>query len=646
MKLYQQGQLEKAQQMCLLLLKEDPKHYDANHLLGILYYQLKDFSQSEHFLHKAISLNDKDAAIYSNLGRIYAEQHKTEKALTCLYKAIQLNPEYAAAYYNLGQLFLQKNDISQAINYFKKAIQLNPKHLQAYLNLGWLLQQQEALEQALYYYQQILSFDKHYIDAYIYIGLLLTQLNQKENALQYYQKALSIQPNHSGIHMNIGSLFLGEKQFDQAIYHYEKAIEIDQNNEKAYLGLAQAFTSLNNIDQAINCYCHLININPQHKEAYDGLGVLYKEKGLLDKAINCFTKAYQIDANNIYACINLGTSLNEKGDIDKAITYFNKALQINPDSVSAHFNLAISLLTLFDFSKGWQEYKYRYHDKAIAKFPHIYKPKTNKPYYEGQPLLGKTIYLYHEQGYGDMIMFCRFLHVLCRQKAHVVVYIKTHHLLKKLYKLSFPKVDFVDTPCTKDFDYHAPIMDLAGALAINQYNMPYKGAYLKTDKSLVCYYHTHFFQHDKYKIGIVWKGNTTYKQDHRRSMDLATFLKYFQKPKNCQLYAFQKDLTEDERRLLHQHDIIDIGSDLNDFLDTASAMKNLDVLISVDTATAHLGGALDITTFIMLCALQIEWRWGIAKKEKNSYWYDAVTLVWQQTPNDWQSAFDQLNITK
>ncbi|MCF6775750.1 tetratricopeptide repeat protein [Thiotrichales bacterium 19X7-9] len=610
LKLYEKGHIEKAKKSCLKILKKEPNNYNANYLVGIIYQLLNKYQKSESFIKKAIQANPEIADIYFQLANVQREQNKIDEAIANYKKATELNPNYAEAYSNLGGLLHQKQHYNEAITSYKKAIDINPGHVSAYSNLG----------------------------------VTLRKLGEYDQAISNYKKALLLNPSNANTHFNLGNLFNEQSNYEEAISAYNNALKHNPNYVEAYSNLGNIHKDMNNFDQAKKFYEKALEINPNYIEAYTNLGSLYHELGQYEQAIDIFEAIIEKNPDNEEVYCNLGGTLHECGYIEEAIIYYEKALEINPDYADAHANYAFVLLSKLEFEKGWRKYKYRHIKKSKDKDKALKQLKASNKIDSNQlEFKNKVVYLRHEQGFGDMFMSSRFIQYLLDKNAKVIVYLNRHPQLHKLFKLSFPNAQFITEPLEEHCDYSIPMMDTAGVLGINQNNMPFTSSYLKCDIELQNKYKKKYFDNDQFKIGIVWAGGKSYGNNKIRSLHLNEFIENFKLPENCQLYSFQKDLSDNDKQLLDQHNITDIGQYMDDFLDTASLLKNLDVLISVDTAQAHLASALGLKTLILLSSYQIEWRWGVCKKSKTSYWYDATELIWQIEKGNWHSIFNNLN---
>ncbi|MCF6768273.1 tetratricopeptide repeat protein [Thiotrichales bacterium 19S11-10] len=486
----------------------------------------------------------------------------------------------------LGDMCLKQQKLDDAIIHYKKAIQIAPKHSSAYNNLGIIFQQKGQLNDAIASYEKAVQINPNYYEAYYNLGTIFHDLNQLDKAETNYKKSIEINANYHRVHNNLANLFSEQKKFDLAIIHFKKALQI----------------------------------NPNYPQACNNLGVVLQKINKFHDAEFYYKKAIELAPNFHEAYSNLGTALQSQNKFDDASNNYKKAIKLNPNNHQAYNNLGNLQLSLFDFKNGWQNYKHRL---QLGTDYILFTPSTTDTAYENQDLKNKVLYLYHEQGFGDTIMAARFIHSFVDMGAKVIFYVPKS--LHKLLEKNFPKVEVITEAYQKPYDYHLPLMSAPMVLNINHRNVPLTNGYLSINDVVINHYKANVLKSGKQNIGIAWKGSTTHKNDHNRSFNLNDFLNKLDLNNHNQYYSLQKNLSNGEKQRLDESNIIDLGSSFMNFYDTATAVASLDALISVDTAIAHVGGALNIPTYIVLPKIGVDWRWGHQKEL--SYWYDSVTLI-------------------
>lgn len=358
---------------------------------------------------------------------------------------------------------------------------------------------------------------------------------------------------------------------------------------------------------------------PDYTDVYCNLGVVLKKQGRIDEAIQCYEKVLGSNPNHINTIYNLGGAYTSKREINNAIKWYEKALQVDPDYIDTYLNLGIAYLLNKDFEKGWKYYEYRFNGYKEPK-PDIDNPK---PKWDGSSLENKTIYILHEQGVGDTIQFVRFLSYLKKFNPSKVLF-RCQESVENLLKINDINAEIVDCSTsdkTLEFDTYLPLLSLPYYLKPDLDNMPDK--YLKADSSKVINYKQRFFDNNLYKIGIFWQGNPNHKGDKWRSFPLNLFCPLFEIP-NTQFYSLQKGFgIEQLDNLPDRFNIINLEQTFMDFSDTAAAIENLDLVITIDSAVAHLAGAMGKKVWIIIES-EPDWRWFF--DEEQTVWYKSARI--------------------
>ncbi|KFA99352.1 Ig-like domain-containing protein [Vibrio sp. ER1A] len=313
--------------------------------------------------------------------------------------------------------------------------------------------------------------------------------------------------------------------------------------------------------------------------------------------------------------------------------------------------MAFKYLSMDDYVHGFDLFRARYDDNNSMKRAGLILntnllpiPNTNLLQKETD-VSNKAILISHEQGFGDVINFIRFAPIL-KQKGAKAIYI---HVLNPLWRLmQYNYGDICEVPKIGEkigIDYHLPVMDLPYILETQANSVPYQSGYLTVaPQDSRASFQQFFLDNEKRQIAIVWRGNPDHRQDAIRSMELEVFLAHLPvEAKEANLYSLQFQPTEQEKAVLSKYGIINLGNSFEDFYDTACAMKNLDALISVDTSVVHIGGAMNIRTFVLLSDV-CDWRWSPTKLTQENNWYESVSCCRQSTTGDWESAFKQITL--
>jgi len=498
-------------------------------------------------------------------------------------------------------------------------------------------------------------------------------------ALQYYnsgnfqqaevvcRQVLTQQPNNAEAWHLLGLIAAQAAQYDDATGCFKKTLELNPYLPEAYNDLGAVFIEKGFVEEAIENFKKALNLQPDSARAYNNLGTALWDKGLIGEAMECYKEALILRPDHAGTYNNLGNMLNSTGLVEAAIESHKKALMLEPDNAFIHADLGDSYLLLKDFEKGWEEYEWR------LKIPDV--PPLSKPGWDGSSLEGKTILVYSEQGYGDTLQFVRYLPLLYDEfRAKKVLFIPPKGL-EQLLRESDLKAEILDAETSVEsleYDTNIHLLSLPRIFKTNLENIPFKQKrYLRANRDKVKSYKEKFFnsslvtclpdrqaRHSSLiKIGIFWQGSLLFKDAKKKAVPLACFYPLCRLP-DVKVYSLQKGygieqlkevpedikvINPDKKNVIPSldspikhaldHDrgsgndglgkIVNLGKTFNDFSDTAAAIENLDLVITIDTAIAHLSGALGKKTWILLPSYA-EWRWHLDMDY--SPWYEDVRL--------------------
>ena len=379
------------------------------------------------------------------------------------------------------------------------------------------------------------------------------------------------------------------------------------------------------LDEAVACYRRALELKPDYAEAHNNLGNALKDQGKLDEAVACYRRALELKPDYAEAHNNLGIALKDQGKLDEAVACYRRALELKPDYADAHLNLSLLSLLTGDFQRGWAEYQWRWKTKQCQQrdFP--------QPLWDGQPLEGRTILLHAEQGLGDTIQFIRYAPLVKQAGASVLV-----ECQKPLVRLlaGCRGVDALigrgdDLP---PFDVQAPLLSLPGIFHTSLETIPADVPYLFADPGSIEHWRggvgpDRRLQDRHCLAGAIQNTATTVPARSRCSC----FESLAGLP-GIRLLSLQKGRARSSCKRSRDHfPVTDLGSRLEDFMDTAAVLTNLDLVITCDTAVAHLAGALGVPVWVALPFVP-DWRWLLDRSD--SPWYPTMRLFRQRTAGE------------
>ena len=599
--LHQAGNLAEAANLYHKILKNEPEHVDAIFLLGTLNIQ----------------------------------QGNLELATTFLKKTISLKPDHVAAHNNLGTALQSQGRLSEAVVIYNRIIDLKPDYAEAHINLGNVFQEQGKFDEAMECYTRVIELQPDYAEAHHNLGNALRKKCKPDEAASCFSKAIELKPEYAEAHSNLGSVLQEQRKLDEAALHFSKAIELKPEYAEAHSNLGLVLQEQGKLDEAAMSFHLATELNPDHAEVNNNLGTFLQEQGKLNEAAERYKKAITLKPDHIKAHNNLGTVLQEQGKYDEAMEYYKRAISLKPDYAEAHMNSSFVLMLTGNLEDGWPEYEWRLHTKD--RIPRTFQ----QPRWDGTPLNGRSIMVHAEQGLGDTIQFVRYLPTVQAKGGHVIFECQKN--LFRLLKNNAGIDEIIEKASTSGknshFDVQVPLLSLPGLFGTKLDTIPSVIPYITVDPEPVKQWNTRIEHNGDFKIGIVWAGSPHHKNDRNRSCKLEDFAQLAEIP-GLSFYSVQKGPASAEAfNPPGGMKIINLANEMNDFTDTAAIIVNLDLVISVDTAVAHLAGAIGKPVWNLL-PFAPEWRWQL--NQADSPWYPGMRLFRQTQLNDWEGVFKQV----
>ncbi len=449
-------------------------------------------------------------------------------------------------------------------------------------------------------YRQVLAEQPNRPDALHLLGVIAAQIGQTEAAIDLVQRAIAVNPAVAEYHNDLGNALRDKRQLDEAAAAFRQALRL----------------------------------KPDYVVAQNNLGNVLSDQGLLDEGIALYRRALRLKPDYAGAYNNLGKALRDKGLFDEAIAALRHALRLKPDYAEAHHNLSLILLLKGDFAEGWPEHEWRLRLKSVSPT----RGEFVQPRWDGSALDGRKICLHPEQGIGDTIQFVRYVPVVANRGGKVIL--QCQPALCRLFA-SLAGIENVvgagEPP--PDCDVHCPLLSLPLVFGTRMETIPAAIPYLKADGELSRHWAGRLADSAGKKTGIVWAGSAGYANDRGRSLDLS-LLGPLANVQGVRLYSLQKG--QAARQLSYPPrgmELADHTAQLNDFADTAALIANLDLVISVDTAVAHLAGALGKLVWVLL-PYSPDWRWLLDRED--SPWYPTMRLFRQKSLGNWTEVIERV----
>ena len=520
----------------------------------------------------------------------------------------------------------------QAAEGYWKVMEADPGHAQATYLLGMVMHRIGENEKAIELMSQALAFGYGGAEEYCNLGIIYNQLGRLEDVVECQKQSIARDPQYTAAYFNLGNAYRDLSQPEAAIEALQTAVAQKPDFPQAYNNLGLAHYDAGRFEDALACYDKALTSKPDYTDAYLNMGNALRELGRPDAAAVSFQKAIVLDHDLFEAHNNLGNVLMEQDQLEAAAASYATAIGLKPDNPGAHKNLGIISLLQGDFETGWPEYSWRrLEDDPVFKVRN-YKP----PFWDGEDLTGKTIFVYPEQGLGDIIQFVRYLPML-RQRGGRVAFDIPLPMARLMWDLDGIDVSLKDGDTLPPFDYHIPLLELPKLLGTTLDTIPAAKAYLHADKNLVEAWGERLGPKEEFRIGLVWGGSPDHLKDRNRSIEPELFRPLVETPGVSALSLMVG--RDGEAGRVFGDGVTDLAPDLGDFADTAAAITNMDLVISVDTAVAHLAGALGTMVWTLL-PFNSDWRWMLGRDD--SPWYPSMRLFRQEKRKDWEGVIERV----
>jgi len=542
-----------------------------------------------------------DAALYSRRGAELHAAGSLEPARESLEKAVELDPDSADARNNLGCVLLAQGKPDAAIAHLVRALELRPDFLEAAHNLALAWLAAGDLAQAEYFSRLALQIEPASAEMHLHLGNILQQAGRHDEALASCAEATRLQPGFARGHNNLGT----------------------------------ALRQLGRGQESIEAFARAVALDPRLAEAQLNLGAALHQANEFDRAATHYRAALEVDPRAADACLNLGLLCEQKGDPAGAIRHYRQAVAIRPESVEAHFNLALQLLLTGDFAAGWEEYEWRWRRRDLEG----YAPHRERPRWDGSHAVQQTVLLYCEQGFGDSLQFFRYAPLVAEMVGKVIV--ECPPSLQRLFA-NTPGIGAIVARGEKlpDFDLCCPLLSLPRLFKTTPRSIPATVPYLHPDPEKTRRWRERLAADPAVlKVGLFWASEAGSRIAHLKSLALDALAPIAAAP-GVSYYSLQRGAAAGQSaRPPHGMRIVDLGGELEDFSDTAALIANLDLVISIDTAVAHLAGAMAKPIWT-LAHFPPDWRWLLERED--SPWYPTMRLFRQQRSDDWAPVIGRL----
>jgi tetratricopeptide (TPR) repeat protein len=497
------------------------------------------------------------------------------------------------------------------------------------------LHQRGELERAAVLYMEIIRADASNFDALHLLGVYALQIGDLPTAHSFVSRALQVNPDSAQALMHFSAILQRQGQPKPALAAIERALEVDPDSATALSNCAALLSSqLKRSAEAMPLLEKALLLAPDDAEAWNNMGYALIDLRRYDEALPCLEESLRLKPGNALALYNQGNALQLLNRTAEAMRSYDAALAIAPDLVDARFGQSTCRLLDGDLEGGFAQYESRRLKPAYRNAAATYA----QPVWLGDaPLRGKTLLAHREQGLGDTLQMCRYAPLLAAQGARVILRVQAslQPLLANIEGVH--AVIDEDTPLPS-FDLHIPLLSLPLALSTGIDSVPAAVPYLQADAGRAAAWQTRLGPAGGRRIGLAWAGNPRHENDAARSIPLTRFQRLL--IPGIEFIALQRDLRAAERLLLQGLPALrSYAGQQTDFAETAALVAQLDLVVCVDTAIAHLAGAMGKPVWLLL-PFAPDWRWMLERED--SPWYPSMRLFRQRREDDWDEVLDRV----
>ncbi len=564
-------------------------------------HQSGKLDEAEKLYEAVLAAQPDQADALALLGVVCGMQGDSAKAVTLIEKAVRLDPKSALFKFHLGNVLMSEKKFREAAVAFRQAVVLQPALAQAHYNLANALRASDDWSGAIDAYRKAIRHNPAYAEAYNNLALTLVHEKKYDEALEQAKKAVAIAPEYGEGWLTLCNVAEQVKDYPLALEAGERNIKLLPDTNRAWFGYGVALNRVDRNEEAVIAYKHALELKPDRVDIWDNLGQTYQSLNRLEEAEATFHKTIEVAGQAI-----AGEDAREIAEEE----YGNR-----------HWHLALMELLRGKYEKGFARYRSRFREVGG-----LVRPKFSKPLWKGEDLKGKTILVCDEQGFGDTLMLARYLPLIRQRDARVIF--SVHPVLAPLFQ-GWDGADEVITHGTgvSSYDVYASVFDLPHRFGTTvdtiPSNIPYLPLLQPDDATRL--------ESAKPKIGVVWGGNPLHSNDTRRSVPLPVFAELFGES-GAQFFSLNRDKKEGDTELLVNYPVTDLAPHLKNFADAARYINQFDLVITVDTATAHLAGGMGKKVWTLL-PFAPDWRWLTGRDD--SIWYPTMRLFRQDKISDW-----------
>lgn len=623
--LRRQGRLDEAVIVYQYAVALRPNVPEVLNNLGAAAQAQGHYAEAVQWFMRAAALRPRVLGLQLNLGVAQLLNGQPADAAESLMVAVEIKSDHVEALIALGTARQSLGQFKDAASCFHRALKQKPDHVQALVNLGNVHQSAHRPNEAAACFVRALAVDPQVAEAWYNLGNVHLNAGRPVAAAACYRQALCLRPAYARALLNLGSALLeAPESREDAVLCFERALQCDTALAPAHMNLGNVLQAEHRFREALERYDTALRLAPNYVEAHVNLASTLQAMDRSAEAIARLRAIIAFAPEVAAAHLNLALALRHIGALGEAENHYRQALVVRPEYPEAEVGLAMVLLLQGIFAEGWQRYEGRW---QVRDWPTAPRDNLLQPLWQGEPLAGRTILVHAEQGLGDIFQFARYVPLLARQDGTVILQAPAS-ALPALHGLAGVQALIEDEEPLPPFDLHCPLMSLPRLFGTTLETIPASAPYLALapealERAQACLGAP---RAGRLRVGLAWGGNPAHRLDRYRSIPLADFAPLCNVT-GVDLFGVQIGERREEMASLNwRRQITDLAPHLRDFGETAAVLQQLDLLITVDTALAHLAGALARPTWVLL-PFAPDWRW--LTERSDSPWYPTMRLFRQ-----------------
>ena len=463
------------------------------------------------------------------------------------------------------------------------------------------------------------------------LGIIFHQRGQLTQAIEHVKRAIELAPQVALFQANLGEMYRLAGRPDLALEHGKKAVALNPEYPEALSNIGVAHYERKEYEDAAASHRRAIELRPSFAQAHSNLGNAFHALRDFDGAVACYRRAVEINPRFADAWSNLGTSLHHAGRYEDAMYALRRAIALDPNNPNAHSGLGILLLMRGDLAEGWAEYEWR------LKSTEVRLPYTPQRPWQGEGIAGRHIYINAEQGFGDTMQFTRYVPLVAARAGKVTF--RVQQGLAGLMRESLKGIDVLGdrAPAVTNADCECALLSLPYLFGTRLETIPATGPYLRANPDEAARWKARY-RDSSFKVGMIWAGNPEHVNDRRRSIPLEQLAPLLAVP-DASFTSLQVGPRADDLKAHPEFHITDVAKELVGFAATAALIEALDLVITIDSAVAHLAGGLGKPTWLLAPCVS-DWRWQLHREDNP--WYPTMRLFRQVEGQEWPAVIDRV----